>query len=37
MVIDSVWGHVAGGGADQADLAFMEKEITEFLNQDLTE
>lgn len=34
VLIDSVWGHVAGGGADPADLKFMEKEITEFLNQD---
>ncbi|EJF65171.1 homoserine O-acetyltransferase [Dichomitus squalens LYAD-421 SS1] len=30
-VIDSVWGHAAGGGANAADVAFITKKITEFL------
>ncbi|GJJ09158.1 hypothetical protein Clacol_003380 [Clathrus columnatus] len=35
VVIDSVWGHVAGGGADKGDLAFMEEQITKFLEEEL--
>ncbi|KAI0718978.1 homoserine O-acetyltransferase [Cerioporus squamosus] len=30
-VIDSVWGHAAGGGANAADVAFITKKIKEFL------
>ncbi|KAI0633470.1 homoserine O-acetyltransferase [Trametes polyzona] len=30
-VIDSVWGHVAGGGANPADVAFITQKIEEFL------
>ncbi|TBU42845.1 homoserine O-acetyltransferase [Dichomitus squalens] len=30
-VIDSVWGHAAGGGANAANVAFITKKITEFL------
>ncbi|KAH9859026.1 homoserine O-acetyltransferase [Lenzites betulinus] len=30
-VIDSVWGHVAGGGANPADVAFITKKIQAFL------
>ncbi|KAI0743735.1 homoserine O-acetyltransferase [Daedaleopsis nitida] len=31
-VIDSVWGHAAGGGANAADVAFITKKIKEFLD-----
>ncbi|KAI0364446.1 homoserine O-acetyltransferase [Pilatotrama ljubarskyi] len=30
-VIDSVWGHAAGGGANPTDVAFITKKIEEFL------
>ncbi|KAI0745539.1 homoserine O-acetyltransferase [Earliella scabrosa] len=30
-VIDSVWGHAAGGGANAADVAFITKKIQDFL------
>ncbi|OJT10960.1 Homoserine O-acetyltransferase [Trametes pubescens] len=31
VIIDSVWGHVAGGGANPTDVAFITKKIQEFL------
>ncbi|KAI9061669.1 homoserine O-acetyltransferase [Trametes sanguinea] len=31
VVIDSVWGHVAGGGANPADAAFITQKLREFL------
>ncbi|KAK2462240.1 hypothetical protein APHAL10511_005736 [Amanita phalloides] len=31
VVIDSIWGHLAGGGASGEDMAFMENHIKQFL------
>ena len=31
VVIESVWGHIAGGGANDVDTAFMDEQIAEFL------
>jgi len=31
VVIDSVWGHVAGGGGSEVDTAFIQKEVGKFL------
>ncbi|KAJ5223266.1 hypothetical protein N7468_007808 [Penicillium chermesinum] len=33
-VIPSVWGHLAGGGANQEDNEWMDRKISEFLSQD---
>ena len=30
-VIDSVWGHVAGGGGVARDTEFMEEQLSDFL------
>lgn len=30
-VIESVWGHIAGGGANDADTAWMDGQIADFL------
>ena len=30
-VIDTVWGHVAGGGVNPEDSEWMEKEVSQFL------
>lgn len=32
-VIESTWGHTAGGGANQTDLAFMDAQITEHMKR----
>jgi homoserine O-acetyltransferase len=32
-VIESVWGHAAGGGVDPADLAFIEREVQALLDE----
>jgi homoserine O-acetyltransferase len=32
-VIESVWGHAAGGGVDPADLAFIEREVRALLDE----
>jgi len=33
VVIDTVWGHTAGGGSNPADDAFIQAEIKKFLEQ----
>jgi len=33
VVIPSVWGHMAGGGSNDVDLAFLKIEIERFLNE----
>jgi len=33
VIIDSIWGHVAGGGANSADTEFMEQQIAAFLEE----
>ncbi|TDL24200.1 alpha/beta hydrolase fold protein [Rickenella mellea] len=33
VIIDSVWGHMAGGGSNEKDTEFMEAEIRKFLEQ----
>jgi len=33
VVIDSVWGHLAGGGANDADDEFIRKEVRKFLEE----
>ena len=30
-VLESIWGHIAGGGANVADTAWMDGQIAEFL------
>jgi homoserine O-acetyltransferase len=32
-VIESVWGHVAGGGLNAEDTAFMNSKIAEFMKE----
>ena len=34
-VIDTVWGHAAGGGGNPKDTAWMEKQIAKFLGTTL--
>jgi homoserine acetyltransferase len=34
VVIDSVWGHMAGGGSNAADTAFIQEEVNRFMNED---
>lgn len=31
VVIDTVWGHMAGGGPNEKDTQFIQDQITEFL------
>lgn len=31
VVIESVWGHIVGGGANPEDIQFMDRHIGEFL------
>lgn len=35
VVIDSVWGHQAGGGASSEDNTFLEREIGKFIVEPL--
>jgi homoserine acetyltransferase len=35
-VIQSVWGHIAGGGANPDDVAFMSDKINEFMDEDVS-
>lgn len=30
-VIETIWGHIAGGGANKADQEWMDKRISDFL------
>lgn len=32
VVIETVWGHIGGGGANEADTKFMDGKIAEFLS-----
>ena len=34
VVIETVWGHVAGGGASEEDTKFMDTKIADFLKSD---
>ena len=33
VVIETIWGHLAGGGANAEDTDFMDKQIAEFLKE----
>lgn len=32
VIIETVWGHIGGGGANEADTRFMDEKISKFLS-----